>query len=96
MVKIKGPKVHALTFQYGSHQYQKYKHKYKRKDHANLNKEGYSKPFTDASRSKGEKGGKGEKCTYFHKGFHSESTCMKKNRSDDSNTSTKQPWRLHP
>jgi hypothetical protein len=27
---------------------------------------------------KGEKGRKGEKCTYCHKGFHSESACMKK------------------
>ena len=70
MGKIKGPKVHALTVQYGSHQYQKYKYKDKRKVHANPNKEGYSKPFTDASRSKGGNGIKGEKCTYFHKGFH--------------------------
>jgi hypothetical protein len=60
----------------GSHKYQKSKDKYKWKAHAHLNKEGYTKPFTDASRSKGEKGKKGEKCTYCHKGFHSESTCM--------------------
>jgi hypothetical protein len=32
------------------------------KSHANMNKEGYSKPFTDASGSKGGKGRKGEKC----------------------------------
>jgi hypothetical protein len=43
-----------------------------------MKKEGYTKPFIDASGSKGEKGRKGEKCTYCHKGFHSESTCMKK------------------
>jgi hypothetical protein len=48
------------------------------KAHANLKKEGYSKPFIDASRSKGGKGRKGEKCTYCHKGFHPEYTCMKK------------------
>jgi hypothetical protein len=43
-----------------------------------MKKEGYTKPFADASGSKGEKGRKGEKCTYCHQGFHSESTCMKK------------------
>jgi hypothetical protein len=78
MGKIKGPKVHALTVQDGSHQYQKYKDKGKRKSHENLKKEGYSKPFTNAFRSKGEKGRKGEKCTNCHKGFHSKSTSMKK------------------
>jgi hypothetical protein len=50
------------------------------KSHANPKKEGYSKPFIDASRSKGGKGRKGEKCTYFHKGFHLESTCMQKKK----------------
>jgi hypothetical protein len=30
------------------------------------------------TRSKAERERKGEKCTYFHKGFHSESACMKK------------------
>jgi hypothetical protein len=78
MGKIKGPNVHALTMQDDNHQYQKYKYKYKIKSHANLKKEGYSKPFTDASRSKGGKGRKGEKCTYCHKGFHPESTSMQK------------------
>jgi hypothetical protein len=74
MGKIKGPKVHALTVHDGSgHQNQKSKDKDKRKSHANPKKEGYSKPFNDASRSKGGKGRKGEKCTYFHKGFHPES-----------------------
>jgi hypothetical protein len=48
------------------------------KYHENTNKERYSKPFIDASGSKGGNGRKGEKCTYFHKGFHPESTCMKK------------------
>jgi hypothetical protein len=77
MGKIKGPKVHALTMQDGSdHQYHKSKYKYKIKAHANPKKEGYSKPFNDASGSKGGKGRKGEKFTYFHKGFHLESTCM--------------------
>jgi hypothetical protein len=68
MGKIKGPKEHELTVQDGSdHQYQKSKEKYKRKAHANPKKEGYSKRFNDASRSKGGKGRKGEKCTYCHK-----------------------------
>jgi hypothetical protein len=78
MGTIKGPRVHALTVHDGSHKYHKSKDKYKRKSHAHPKKEGYTKPFTDASRSKGEKGRKGEKCRYCHKGFHSESTCMKK------------------
>jgi hypothetical protein len=56
MGKIKGPKVHSLTVQYGSHKYQKSKDKDKQKAHAHLKKEGYTKPFTDASGSKGEKG----------------------------------------
>ena len=62
MGKIKGPKVHALTVQYGSHQYQKSKYKGNKKSHANLKKEGYSKPFNDAFGSKGGKGREGEKC----------------------------------
>jgi hypothetical protein len=79
MGKIKGPKAHALTVQDGSgHQYYKYKYKDKTKSHANPKREGYSKPFNNASGSKGGKGRKGEKCTYFHKRFHPESTCMKK------------------
>jgi hypothetical protein len=67
MGTIRGPRVHALTVHYGSHKYKKYKYKYKWKDHAHLKKEGYTKPFIDASGSKGEKGRKGEKCTYCHK-----------------------------
>jgi hypothetical protein len=64
MGKIKGPKAHALTMLYGIHKYHKSKYKYKRKAHVHLKKEGYTKPFTDAFGSKGEKGRKGEKCTY--------------------------------
>lgn len=78
MGEIKGPRAHALTVHDGSHKYQKYKDKDKHKSHAHTKKEGYTKPFTDASGSKGEKGRKGEKCTYCHKGFHSESPCMQK------------------
>jgi hypothetical protein len=78
MGAIKGPRVHALTVHDGSHKYKKYKDKYKWKDLAHTKKEGYTKPFTDASGSKGEKGRKGEKCTYCHKGFHSEYTSMQK------------------
>jgi hypothetical protein len=78
MGKIKGPKAQVLTVKYGSHQYHKSKYKDKNKSHAHPKKEGYTKPFTDAFRSKGGKGRKGEKCTYCHKGFHPESTCMKK------------------
>jgi hypothetical protein len=68
MGKIKDPKVHALTVQDGSdHQYQNSKDKGKRKAHANLKKEGYSKPFNETSRSKGGKGRKGEKYSYCDK-----------------------------
>jgi hypothetical protein len=71
MGKIKGPKAHALRVQDGSvHKYKKYKNKEKKKVYANPKKEGYSKPFNDASGSKGGKGRIREKCTYFHKGFH--------------------------
>jgi hypothetical protein len=78
MGTIKGPRAHALTVHDDSHKYHKYKDKYKQKSHANSKKEGYMKQFTDASGSKGEKGRKGEKCMHHHKGFHLESTCMKK------------------
>jgi hypothetical protein len=54
MGKSKGPKAHALTVQDGSHQSHKSKDKGKMKAHANPKKEGYSKPFTDVSGSKGE------------------------------------------
>jgi hypothetical protein len=56
MGAIKGPRAHALTVHDGSHKYQKSKDKYKWKSHAHMKKEGYTKPFTDASGSKGEKG----------------------------------------
>jgi hypothetical protein len=98
MGKIKGPKAHALTVKdVNGHQYHKSKDKDKRKEHANPKKEGYSKPFNDASRSKGGKGRKGEKCTYSHKGFHPKS-CMyvEIDRYNYPNTSEKQPWRSHP
>jgi hypothetical protein len=78
MGTIKGPRVHALIVHDGIHKYHKSKDKYKQKYHAHLKKEGYTKPFIDASGSKGEKGRKGDKCMYFHKGFHLEYTCMKK------------------
>jgi hypothetical protein len=77
MGTIKGPRAHTVLVHDGIHKYQKSKDKDKRKSHAHSKKEGYTKPFT-ASRSKGEKGRKGEKCTYCHKGFHSKCTCMKK------------------
>jgi hypothetical protein len=64
MGKIKGPKAHALTMQDGNHQYHKSKYKEKNKSHAHLKKEGYTKPFTYASGSKGGNGRKWEKCTY--------------------------------
>jgi hypothetical protein len=79
MGKIKVPNAHALTVQDGSsHQYQKSKDKDKMKSHESPKREGYSKPFNDASGSKGGKRRKGEKCTYFHKIFHPESSCMHK------------------
>jgi hypothetical protein len=78
MGTIKGPRAHALTVHDRSHKYQKSKDKYKQNSHAHPKKEGYTKPFTDASGSKGEKGRKGEKCTYCHKGFHLKSARMKK------------------
>jgi hypothetical protein len=80
MGKIKGPKVHALTVQDCNQKYHKSKSKskYKWKAHAHPKKEGYTKPFTNASRSKWEKGRKGEKCNHCHKGFHSKYACMKK------------------
>jgi hypothetical protein len=78
MGEIKGPRAQALTVHDGRHKYQKSKDKDKQKSHAHMKKEGYTKPFTDASGSKREKGRKGEKCTYYHKGFHLESACMKK------------------
>jgi hypothetical protein len=77
MGNIKGSKEHALSMQYRiSHQNHIYKHEEKVKGHANPKKEWYSKPFNNFSRSKVGNGRKGEKCTYFQRGFHLESTCM--------------------
>jgi hypothetical protein len=78
MGTIKGPRVHALIVEDSSHKYWKSKYKYKKKSHPHPKKEGYKKHFTDAFGSKGEMGRKWEKCMYCHKGFHLESTCMKK------------------
>jgi hypothetical protein len=76
---IKNSKVHALVVHDGNNsQNQKSKKKGKGKVHADPKKEGYSKPFNDSSGSKGGKGKKGKKCTYCNRGFHPESTCMKK------------------
>jgi hypothetical protein len=58
MGAIKGPRALALIVHDVIHKYQKYKDKDKRKAHAHTKKEGYTKPFTDASKSKGEKGRK--------------------------------------
>ena len=58
MGTIKGPRVHALTVHDGRHKHKKYKDKDNQKYHAHVNKEGYTKPFTNASGSKGEKGRK--------------------------------------
>jgi len=64
MGKIKGPHAYALIVHDGSgHKNNKSKEKDKREAHANPKKEGYSKPFNNASGSKGGKGRKGEKCT---------------------------------
>jgi hypothetical protein len=59
---IKGPNVHALVVHESSSSTSnlKSKKKYKRKAHAKLKKEEYSKPFDDSSGSKGEKGKKGK------------------------------------
>jgi hypothetical protein len=78
MGKIKGPNAHGLTMQDGSHKSHTSKDKYKRKSHAHPKKEGYIKPFNNASGSKGEKGRKGEKYTHCQKGFHLGSACMQK------------------
>jgi hypothetical protein len=56
MGTIKGPRAHALTVHDGRHKYQKSNNKDKQKSHAHPKKEGYTKPFNDASGSKGEKG----------------------------------------
>jgi hypothetical protein len=55
MGTIKVPMTHALIVHDGSQKYHKYKYKYKQKSHAHPKKEGYTKPFSNASGSKGEK-----------------------------------------
>ena len=77
MGKIKGSKAHSLVVHDGSHN-PKQRSEDKGKAHANTKKEGNTKPFNDSSGSKGEKGKKGDKCTYYQRGFHPESSCMKK------------------
>ena len=77
MGKIKGSEAHALVVHDGSDNPKQISED-KGKAHANPKKEGNTKPFNDSSRSKGEKGKKGEKCTYCQRGFHPESSCMKK------------------
>lgn len=77
--KIRGTKAHALSMHDGNHNpNHKYKYKEKGKAHAKPKKEGYTKPFNDSFGSEGEEGKKGEKCFYCHRGFHLESSCMKK------------------
>jgi hypothetical protein len=93
MGTIKGPRAHALTVHDGSHKYKKSKDKDKWKSHSHPNKEGYTKPFTDASGSKGEKRRNAHTVT---KGSIWNLHAYKKNISNVSNTSTKQPWRSHP
>jgi hypothetical protein len=78
MGTIKGPKVHALTMKDGIQKYHKYKDKDKWKSHAHPKKEGYTKPSPMPPDPKEKREEKGEKCTYCHKGFHSESACMQK------------------
>ena len=86
MGKIKPPKAHALVVHDGSHNknhrsdsnQKNQQQKDKGKAHSHPKKEGYTKPFNDSSGSRNEKGKKGDKFTYCHRGFHPESSCMKK------------------
>jgi hypothetical protein len=76
---IKKSKAHALVAHVcSSSQNQKYKVKGKPKLREKSKKEWYSKPFNDSWRSKSGKQLKGNRCTYRNRGFHLESTCMKK------------------
>jgi hypothetical protein len=75
---IKGPKAHALVVHDGrNYQNLKSKPKGKGKAYAELNKEGYSKPFNDSSGSKGGKRNQGKKCGYCNHGNHPKYVCMK-------------------
>ena len=56
MGTIKIPRENALTMHDVDQKCHKSKDKDKRRSHAHPKKEGYTKPFTDASRSKWEKG----------------------------------------
>ena len=86
MGKIKPPKAHALAVHDGSHNknhrsdsnQKNQQQKDKGKAHSHPKKEGYTKPFNDSSGSRNEKGKKGNRCTYCQRGFHPESSCMKK------------------
>eukprot|EP00253_Pinus_taeda_P002130 PITA_02130 len=84
--KIKPPKAHALDVHDSSHNkhhrsdscQKNQQQKDKGKAHSHPKKEGYTKPFNDFSGSRNEKGKKGNRCTYCQRGFHPESSCMKK------------------
>eukprot|EP00253_Pinus_taeda_P001912 PITA_01912 len=86
MGKIKPPKAHALAIHDSSHNkhhrsdssQKNQQQKDKGKAHSHPKKEGYTKPFNDSSGSRNEKGKKGNRCTYCQRGFHPESSCMKK------------------
>jgi hypothetical protein len=97
MGTIKGPRAHALIVHDGSQKYHKSKDKDKWKSHAHTKKEGYTKTFIDASRSKRRKGKKMREMHTLSQRIPFR-ICMhaKKNSSDVSDTSTKKPWRLHP
>eukprot|EP00253_Pinus_taeda_P006200 PITA_06200 len=86
MGKIKPSKAHALAVHDSSHNkhhrsdssQKNQQKKDKGKAHSHPKKEGYTKPFNDSSGSRNEKGKKGNRCTYSQRGFHPESSCMKK------------------
>ena len=86
MGKTKPPKVHALAVHDDSHnknhRYDSNQKNQQQKDngkaHSHPKKEGYTKPFNDSSSSRSEKGKKGNRCTYCQRGFHPESSWMKK------------------
>jgi hypothetical protein len=77
---IKGSNAHRVSMHKSSSACNpKTKKKGRGKVHVDPNNEGYSKPFDDSSGSKGRKGKKGKtKFGYCNRGYHPESTCMKK------------------
>jgi hypothetical protein len=97
MGAIKGPRAHALTVHDGSHKYQKSKDKDKRKSPCTYKEGRVHKTLHRCLRIQRRKGKKRREMhilsqripfgTYMH---------AKTNRSDDSYTSEKQPWRSHP